>query len=81
MEDKNKGFIGRDVGAGLSLGVQMAAFVAIGAFIGYHSDQYLGTRPWGITAGVVIGSFVGIWDVIRMSFLLSDPVKKERDEK
>jgi len=29
-----------------TVGLAMALSIAIGAFIGYHLDEYFGTRPW-----------------------------------
>ena len=35
--------------------------VLVGLALGFVSDQFLGTRPWGLIAGVLLGFAVSVW--------------------
>lgn len=47
------------------LGVQLAVWVALPAYLGYLVDDWLGTRPWFLITGCVLGSVGGLWDAVR----------------
>lgn len=42
----------------MTLGIHMAAAVTLFLFAGRYADEYFGTKPWLMIAGIVIG-FVG----------------------
>lgn len=48
-----------------SLGLEMAASVLIGTFIGYWADKWLGTRPWILIIGFVLGAAAGFRNLYR----------------
>lgn len=50
-----------------SLGLEIAVAVFLGAFIGYEVDLYFKTGPWGMVAGVVIGSIAGFWNAYKFA--------------
>ena len=50
-----------------SLGLEIAVAVFLGAFIGYEADIYLKTGPWGMVAGLVIGSIAGFWNAYKFA--------------
>ena len=33
--------------------------------LGYAIDHYVGTRPWGLLIGGIVGGFLGLYGVIR----------------
>lgn len=48
-----------------SLGIEMAASVLIGTFIGYWIDKWLGTSPWILIIGFVFGAAAGFRNLYR----------------
>lgn len=48
-----------------SLGIEMAASVLIGTFIGYLIDKWLGTLPWILIIGFVFGAAAGFRNLYR----------------
>jgi ATP synthase protein I len=47
------------------LGVDLFANTMVGFVIGYLLDRWLGTRPWFMLAGLVLGSAAGLMTVLR----------------
>ena len=47
----------------IALGVQIAVLMVGGILgglgLGFLADNNLGTRPWGIIAGIIVGIFIG----------------------
>ena len=48
-----------------SLGLQMAACVAVGVLGGRLWDSWLDTAPWGTVFGIVLGFLAGMWSIYR----------------
>jgi len=48
-----------------SLGIEMAASVLIGTFMGYWADKWLGTRPWILIIGFIFGAAAGFRNLYR----------------
>ena len=59
-ENRKAGFA---YAAGLTLFASVVSFCALGWFL----DRWLGTDPWLLIAGIVLGSAVGLVEVIRLS--------------
>lgn len=59
-----------------SLGLEMAASVLIGTFIGYWADKWLGTRPWILIIGFVLGAAAGFRNLYR--FVSREDLDKDR---
>ena len=59
-ENRKAGFA---YAAGIALFASVASFCAIGYFV----DRWFGTPPWGLIAGIVLGSAVGLFEFIRIS--------------
>ncbi len=57
------------------VGVEMLASVLIGAFGGYGLDSLLGTRPWLMIVGFILGSVAGFRSILRL--LHHDRTKKD----
>ena len=49
--------------AGLNLFASVVAFSGVGWLV----DRWLGTKPWFLAAGVVLGSIIGLYQFIRLS--------------
>ncbi|MFQ5579706.1 MAG: AtpZ/AtpI family protein [Nitrospiria bacterium] len=65
-----------------SLGIEMVAAVLLGVWGGYHLDQWLGTAPWFLLAGFLLGAAAGYLNIVRL--IASDGAgsekKKERKD-
>jgi ATP synthase protein I len=48
-----------------SVGIELGLSVAIGLFIGYYLDQWLGTQPWLMLLWLVFGFIAGFRGVMR----------------
>jgi ATP synthase protein I len=59
-ENRKSGFA---YAAGITLFASVASFCAIG----YLLDRWLGTQPWFLIGGIVLGSAVGLFEFIRIS--------------
>lgn len=46
-------------------GFTILCAIAICMGLGYALDYYIGTHPWGLLLGGVIGGFMGLYGVIR----------------
>ena len=53
---------------GVAYAAGLAIFFSVVAFLGfgYMLDRWLGTDPWLMVAGVVLGSAVGFYEFIRI---------------
>lgn len=49
-----------------SLGIEMAAAVLIGTFMGYWADKWLGTKPWLLIVGFILGAAAGFRNLFRL---------------
>ena len=59
----------RKVGAALALGTNMAAGMAVFAFLGYFVGKKLGHTDGGILVGLFLGLFYGgyeVWKVVKV---------------
>ena len=56
---------GPAAGAGYTL---IGAILLLGA-IGYGIDAWLGTRPWGLLIGLVLGVVVGMYELAKTVFV------------
>ncbi len=56
---------GEALGFALRLGVELVAGVAVGGFIGWGLDRWLGTAPFLMVVFLALGAAAGILNVIR----------------
>ncbi len=49
------------------VGVELVATTAVGTALGYFLDQWLGTSPWLLIVGVLLGGTAGILAIFRMA--------------
>ena len=57
----------RKTGFAYAAGITLFASVAAFCGIGYLLDRWLGTEPWLLIAGIVVGSAVGLFEFVRLS--------------
>jgi ATP synthase protein I len=57
----------RKAGFAYAAGFTVFASVAACTGIGYLLDRWLGTQPWCLLGGMVIGSAIGLWEFVRLS--------------
>jgi len=50
----------------LSVGTVLVAAIVIGYFAGSWIDRRLGSEPWGIVTGVLLGTAAGFFELFRM---------------
>lgn len=65
MQDKDK----KELLSALSLvtttGISLIVNIGVGLVGGRYIDNWLGTAPWGLLAGVLLGAFAGFWAVYK----------------
>ena len=59
-ENRKSGFA---YAAGLALFASVVSFCGLGWLL----DKWLGTEPWLLVAGIVLGSAVGLFEFVRLS--------------
>ena len=57
----------RKTGLAYSAGVAFVAAVIFMLILGWGADVLLGTSPWGVVAGIVLGSLIGFIQLFRIS--------------
>ena len=55
----------RKTGLALSAGIALFVAVVFMMIIGWFADLLLGTSPWGLVCGIVIGSIIGFYQFFR----------------
>ena len=55
--------------SGLAYAAALNLFASVIALsgVGWVVDRWLGTKPWFLAAGLVLGSIVGLYQFIRLS--------------
>lgn len=56
---------GGALGFGLRVGIELIAALVVGLGLGWLCDRYIGTRPWGLILGFLLGSAAGVVNVFR----------------
>jgi ATP synthase protein I len=56
---------GKDMSRGLKISAELIAGIVVGAFLGWASDKWLGTKPWGLIVGFLLGTCAGFMNVYR----------------
>ncbi len=52
------------------LGTELTVATLIGALLGYGTDQFFDTRPWGLAVGIILGGAAGCLNVYRAAMRL-----------
>lgn len=68
----------REAGPYLGLGMQLGMTVAFFTIGGYFLDRWLGTTPWFILGGALLGMVAGFIKVVRVSAEMSERSKARR---
>ncbi len=58
---------GEKLGVGMRVAVELVAGVVAGAFIGLMADQWLGTKPWLLIVGFILGCCAAFLNVYRVA--------------
>ena len=53
------------MGEGLKYASEFSAAIIVGAALGYFADKYIGTAPWGLVIGLMLGLGAAILNVVR----------------
>jgi F0F1-type ATP synthase assembly protein I len=61
----------------LALGFMFPACLLAGYGLGYAADAWLGTRPWGAAAGVVLGAAAAYVNMVRLVRMVSSRANRE----
>jgi len=59
--------------SGIAYAAAFSLFVAVASFlaVGWLLDRWLGTKPWLLVAGIVLGSAAGFYQFLRATSKLS----------
>jgi len=57
----------RRSGLAWSMGIVFFTSIAFGLFLGWIADILLGSNPWGIVGGIVLGAIIGFIQFFRIS--------------
>jgi ATP synthase protein I len=57
----------RKTGFAYAAGITLFASVAAFCGIGWMLDKWLGTEPWLLIGGIVLGSAAGLYEFVRIS--------------
>ena len=66
-EGGKAGQSGGEPSAMVGLGVQFVVTILVCLFTGQWLDRRLGTAPWMLLAGVLLGGAVGFWTMLRVA--------------
>jgi F0F1-type ATP synthase assembly protein I len=58
---------GKEVGLALSVGVELAVGVLLGALVGYKLDEMWHTLPWLMILGIALGALAGFWNAYKIA--------------
>jgi ATP synthase protein I len=59
--------VGRAIDEGWIRGGSFLSSVLAGALLGYLADMWLGTEPWLVVVGIVVGSYSGFMNLWKWS--------------
>jgi len=57
----------KGLGFSARIGTEMVAATVVGSGLGYGLDKWLGTSPWLMVLGLVLGGVAGILGVYRLA--------------
>ena len=63
---------------GFRLSTELVGGVAVGAFIGWALDRWLGISPWGMIVFLLLGFAAGVVNVMRAAGVSSGPGQRSR---
>ena len=70
-QDDEKEEINRKTGLAYAAAISLFAAVVAGLIVGWLLDRWLGTRPWLLVTGLVLGAAAGFYEFIRATTKIS----------
>lgn len=55
----------KELGRYSGYGIELVTTTLVGMGIGYLLDRWLGTKPWLMVVGLVLGAVSGLWQVYK----------------
>ena len=71
MRDRSDEETNRKTGLAYAAALSLFAAVASGLIVGWLFDRWLGTRPWLLVSGIVLGAAAGFYEFVRQTSKLS----------
>jgi len=65
----------RNMGLGYAAGITFFATIAFMLFLGWGADVLLGSKPWGMVGGIVLGSIIAFIQFFRITSRIYDKPK------
>ncbi len=65
QKPKQSGGILKAISVTTTIGAELAIMVTLGFFGGKALDQKLGTNPWLMVTGILLGVVAGTWGIIK----------------
>ena len=69
--DNDKEEINRKSGLAYAAALSLFAAVVAGLIVGWLLDRWLGTKPWLLVTGLVLGAAAGFYEFIRATTKIS----------
>jgi ATP synthase protein I len=69
--DEEKEEINRKSGLAYAAALSLFAAVVAGLIVGWLLDRWLGTTPWLLVTGIVLGAAAGFYEFIRQTAKIS----------
>jgi ATP synthase protein I len=57
----------RKSGLAYAAGITLVGAIVVMLFIGWGVDSFLGSSPWGIVSGIILGSVIGFYQFFRLT--------------
>jgi ATP synthase protein I len=70
-QDNDKEEINRKTGIAYAAAFSLFAAVVSGLLAGWLLDRWLGTKPWLLVTGVILGAAAGFYELVRTSAKIS----------
>lgn len=71
MPENDQEEINQRSGVAYAAAFSLFASVVSGLIIGWLLDRWLGTRPWLLVVGIVLGAAAGFYELVRATSRLS----------
>ena len=65
-DPEDEGSTARTIGMGVMVPTTLAACVLVGCFVGYLVDKWLGSSPWGLVVGLILGAVAGVREMLKI---------------